>query len=119
MWIITPIKSYDNRQTNLKMVSCPICGPKLSICCTVLSIWGVVMLALLGVFFRIHSPALFEDIPMTEKEWEHNNHTQSFLHEKYEQAGLNCFIAAGIYVLFFFFSCFQQRMNARSSNIIN
>ena len=77
------------------------------------------MLALLGVFFQLHSPGLFEDLPIKEGDWERHNYTDKFIHEKYEQAGLNCFIAAGIYVLFFFFSCFQQRMNARSSNIIN
>ncbi|XP_060074011.1 ribonuclease kappa-A-like [Ylistrum balloti] len=97
------------------MVSCPLCGPKLSICCTIISIWGVVMLAILGAFFQIHSPALFEDIPKDEDEWKHQNYSMSYVHEKYEQTALNCFIAAGIYVFFFFFSCCQQRMHARAS----
>jgi len=73
------------------------------------------MLGLLGVFFRLHSPALFEDIPFDEAEWEHQNYSMSYVHEKYEEVGLNCFIAAGIYVLFFLFSFIQHRMNARQS----
>ncbi|OWF51915.1 Ribonuclease kappa [Mizuhopecten yessoensis] len=97
------------------MSSCPICGPKLSVCCTVVSIWGIIMLALLGVFFQIHSPALFEDIPVDEIEWKRLNYSMEYVHEKYEQTALNCFIAAGIYILFFFFSCCQQRMHARAS----
>ena len=71
--------------------------------------------ALMGVFFRIHSPALFEDIPFDEKEWEHKNFTISYVHEKYDQVALNCFIAAGIYVLFFIFSFIQHRLNSRAN----
>ncbi|KAL3842544.1 hypothetical protein ACJMK2_020543 [Sinanodonta woodiana] len=97
------------------MVSCPICGPKCSVCCLVISIWGIIMLALMGVFYQVHSPGLFEDIPLAEGDWEHHNYSMTYIHEKYEQAAINCFIAAGIYVFFFFFSFWQQRMNSRNN----
>ena len=44
-----------------------VCGPKLSMCCSVLSAWGMFQLGLTGLFFYIGSPALVEDIPLLEK----------------------------------------------------
>ena len=71
--------------------------------------------ALMGVFFQIHSPALFEDIPFKEEDWQKNNYSLTYLHEQYEVSALNCFIAAGLYVLCFIFSFFQFRMNTRQN----
>lgn len=45
----------------------PLCGTKLSLCCTVISAWGLLQLGLTGVFFFLRSPALVEDIPMHEQ----------------------------------------------------
>lgn len=74
------------------------------------------MLSLMGVFFQIHSAALFEDIPFDEAEFHNSSmHFTDYVHKQYEKTALNCFIAAGIYLLFFFFSCTQQRMNAKAS----
>ncbi|ESO91552.1 hypothetical protein LOTGIDRAFT_233363 [Lottia gigantea] len=91
------------------MVS-PICGPKLSAYCSILSVWGIVMLGLLGLFFQIRSPTLIEDIPL--ENW---NGTYSEAVEKFEQTAMNCWIAAGIYVVLFIFSFVQQRMHSRAS----
>ena len=44
------------------------CGPKLSIFGVVMGLWGVVMLSFLGLFFRLHSPALAMDIPQVSEE---------------------------------------------------
>ncbi|KAL4224676.1 hypothetical protein ACF0H5_015373 [Mactra antiquata] len=93
----------------------PICGPNLSLCCSVVSIWGIVMLALMGLFYRLHSPALFEDIPFDEKEWEKQNFSMTYVHEQYDKTALNCFIAAGIYVVFFLFSFCQHKANSRAN----
>uniref|UniRef100_A0A8B9RFS6 Uncharacterized protein n=1 Tax=Astyanax mexicanus TaxID=7994 RepID=A0A8B9RFS6_ASTMX len=45
------------------MAAASCCGPKLAACGLVLSIWAVIMLALLGIFFTTHSAVLFEDFP--------------------------------------------------------
>ena len=42
----------------------PLCGPKLSTLCTLVSAWGLVQLGLTGVAFFVRSPALVEDIPI-------------------------------------------------------
>lgn len=73
------------------------------------------MLLILGGFFYIRSPALFEDIPKDEATWHAQNFSLEYVKEKYEQNAINCFIAAGIYVAIFIFSFIQQRMNAQGN----
>ena len=53
------------------MVSLKFCGPKLSAGCTLLSIWGIIQLGLMGLLFRIKSVALVEDVKLntTEKSY--------------------------------------------------
>ena len=38
----------------LQILAMAICGPKLSLCGVVLSIWGIVQLSIMGVFFYIN-----------------------------------------------------------------
>jgi len=45
-----------------------ILGPKCSACCLVVSVWGIAMFFLLGIFFQIKSPALREDVSVTVPE---------------------------------------------------
>jgi len=78
------------------------CGPKLSIFGVVIGIWGVVMLSFLGLFFRLHSPALAMDLPpISEKEAEEmtNAELKEAVYANFRQTSNNCFIAAGIYIL--------------------
>ena len=78
------------------------CGPKLSIFGVVIGIWGVVMLSLLGLFFRLHTPALAMDLPpITEKELGEmtNMELQDRVYADFRQTSNNCFVAAGIYIL--------------------
>ncbi|XP_072163099.1 ribonuclease kappa-like [Diadema setosum] len=84
-----------------------VCGPKCSTCCSLLSIWGVVMLVLMGVFFRINALAFVEDISLPDVA----ELTKEDLEHSYTQVSNNCFIAAGIYVLFAAFSIYQYKVN--------
>lgn len=93
------------------MVSAKICGPKCSICCSLVSAWGIVMLALMGVFFYVKSPALVEDLPLNETEWEDWDNVE----KAYHGTAYNCWIATALYALTLAFSLFQYRLNARSS----
>ncbi|KAL3194935.1 hypothetical protein MRX96_045844 [Rhipicephalus microplus] len=38
-----------------------ICGPKFSMCCSILSVWGIIMLVIMGIFLFTHSVAFAED----------------------------------------------------------
>ncbi|CAK9300921.1 unnamed protein product [Gordionus sp. m RMFG-2023] len=46
-----------------------ICGPKYSICCSLISGWGIIMLLFLGIFFYIGSPSLIEDVTVDHHLW--------------------------------------------------
>lgn len=76
---------------------------------------GFLAQAILGFFFKIGSPGLFEDIPLSEGDWEKANHTRGFIMEKYETTAINCWVACGIYVVILIFSIIQQRMNSRNN----
>lgn len=80
-----------------------------------ISVWGIIMLGLLGVFFWQRSPALFEDANIDEEEWEKEKFSPDYVRQKYEDTAYNCWIAAGLYVVLFIFSFIQQKMNSRGS----
>uniref|UniRef100_A0A8C8HDL1 Uncharacterized protein n=1 Tax=Oncorhynchus tshawytscha TaxID=74940 RepID=A0A8C8HDL1_ONCTS len=50
------------------MPSLLFCGPKMAACGIVISIWGVIMLVMLGIFFSAKSAVLIEDVPFTEED---------------------------------------------------
>lgn len=99
------------------MVSLLCCGPKMAACGIVLSIWGVIMLVLLGIFFNVHSAVLIEDVPFTEADFEDINPPEK-IYRLYEQVSYNCFIAAGIYVALGGFSFCQVRLNKRKEYMV-
>ncbi|XP_073230666.1 ribonuclease kappa-B-like isoform X2 [Porites lutea] len=82
-----------------------ICGPKLANCCFLISIWGIVMLLLLGVFFSVRSVALIDDIPSGLGE------TQG-----YKSSAKNCFIAAGVYGVTLLLAVHQKWVNSRTGD---
>lgn len=71
------------------------------------------MLGLLGVFFRVHSVALLEDLPIVDSDWQKMNYDYTYIEGLYGQASTNCFIAAGIYVAVFGLSLVMWIVNKR------
>ena len=83
-------------------------GPKCSVCCNLISIWAMIMLLLMGGFFSLRSPALYADI----KKLNDSQISQpDVVYAAYDDAARNCYIAAGMYVVVFFFSLWQWRVN--------
>ncbi|KAI6216175.1 hypothetical protein M3Y99_01564800 [Aphelenchoides fujianensis] len=68
-----------------------VCGPKLSATCAVLSVWGIIFMAILGLLFQNRSVGLFEDLPKPER------FTKEIIEKAYSDAALKCYIACGIY----------------------
>lgn len=101
------------------MASLLFCGPKLAACGLVLSIWGVIMLAMLGIFFTTHSAVLIEDVPFTDKDMEDGPTALQNIYKLYNQVGYNCFIAAAIYVGIGFLSFCQVRLNKRKEYLVH
>ncbi|KAL7735142.1 hypothetical protein ACLKA6_008404 [Drosophila palustris] len=89
-----------------------ICGPKCSLCGLIISVWGIVQLVLMGLFFYIHSVALIEDLPLLE-EYENLDAFYTAANAAYTQNAYNCWIAACIYVLTLLLSAQQFYMNSR------
>ncbi|XP_051507077.1 ribonuclease kappa-A-like [Myxocyprinus asiaticus] len=101
------------------MASLLFCGPKLAACGLVLSIWGVIMLAMLGIFFTTHSAVLIEDVPFTEEDMHNPETALQDIYKLYNQVGYNCFIAAAIYVFIGFLSFCQVRLNKRKEYLVH
>ncbi|XP_028284860.1 ribonuclease kappa-like [Parambassis ranga] len=95
-----------------------ICGPKLAACGIVLSVWGVIMLAMLGIFFTVHSAGLIEDVPLTENDFDPNTNSIQKIYELYNKVGYNCFIAAAVYVFVGGFSCCQMKLNKKKEYLV-
>ncbi|XP_063241444.1 ribonuclease kappa-like [Bacillus rossius redtenbacheri] len=96
-----------------------ICGPKLSLCGLIISVWGVIQLVLMGIFYYVRSVALAEDLPGLEEE---HFHTINDFYAKadlgYTQNAYNCWIAACLYVLTLLLSAHQFYVNSRSSHTL-
>ncbi|XP_030017979.1 ribonuclease kappa-B-like [Sphaeramia orbicularis] len=96
-----------------------ICGPKVAACGLVLSLWGVIMLGLLGIFFSIHSAGLIEDVPLTESDAIPGDpNVAQKIYSLYDKVSYNCFIAAGIYLLVAGFSFCQIRLNKQKEFLV-
>ncbi|XP_031631772.1 ribonuclease kappa [Contarinia nasturtii] len=90
-----------------------ICGPKLSLCGLILSVWGIIQLTLMGIFYHMRSVALIEDLPLN-----HYHTPKEFFNAAdlaYSQNALNCWIAACIYVVTLLVSGQQFYANSRTT----
>jgi len=92
-----------------------VCGPKYALCGLILSVWGIVQLFLMGIFFYVRSVALIEDVPLGENATKTPADFYTEADRGYTQNAYNCWIAACIYVLTFLFSGHQFYMNSRTS----
>jgi ribonuclease kappa len=92
----------------------PVCGPKLSLCCLLLSLWGIIQLAFMGIFFYIKSVALVEDLPLKET-YISVAELLTDVDNAYAQNAYNCWIAACLYVGTLLISGHQYWANTKSS----
>nr|XP_057923895.1 uncharacterized protein LOC131125903 isoform X2 [Doryrhamphus excisus] len=90
-----------------------ICAPKVAACGFVLSVWGFIMLAILGICFITHSAVLIEDVPIRKEDTQHDSNPPQKIYELYDKVAVNCFIAAGIYIVLGIFSCCQMTLNRK------
>ncbi|XP_065167079.1 ribonuclease kappa [Atheta coriaria] len=93
----------------------PVCGPKLSLCGLILSVWGIIQLSLMGIFYYIHSVALAEDLPGLEEGFATSEEFYAHVNRGYNQNAYNCWIAACLYLVTLVVSGHQFWANSRSS----
>ena len=94
----------------------PLCGQKLSTISLVVSVWGVVQLALTGVLFHTRSVALIEDIHLKE-DYLNKDQLINEISNRYDASALNCWIAALMYVATLCVSAQQFWSHGRSLEI--
>uniref|UniRef100_A0AAZ3PH76 Uncharacterized protein n=1 Tax=Oncorhynchus tshawytscha TaxID=74940 RepID=A0AAZ3PH76_ONCTS len=70
------------------MPSLLFCGPKMAACGIVISIWGVIMLVMLGIFFSAKSAVLIEDVPFTEEDIRNDKNPPGTIYGLYNQGHL-------------------------------
>ncbi|PIO60635.1 hypothetical protein TELCIR_17865 [Teladorsagia circumcincta] len=92
---------------------CPLMGPKMSAFCMVMSVWGVIFLGLLGVFFYVQAVTLFPDLHFAEesKEGGHAMPTVEDIESKYSEKAMQCWIAAGMYGVTLILVLWQNKYN--------
>ncbi|KAL7071828.1 hypothetical protein ACQ4LE_008886 [Meloidogyne hapla] len=93
------------------MKLCPICGPKLSAFCMIMSVWGAIFLGLLGVFFSLHAVTLFPDLHFDKEQESAIFNEPDIVAEKYDEKARQCWVAAGMYVVTLIIVFWQNRFN--------
>ncbi|KIH65297.1 hypothetical protein ANCDUO_04380 [Ancylostoma duodenale] len=79
----------------------------------VMSVWGVIFLGLLGVFFYLQAVTLFPDLHFSEesKEGGHMAPTVEDIETKYSEKAMQCWIAAGMYGVTLILVFWQNKYN--------
>jgi len=77
------------------------CGTKCSACCAFISLWGVIMLGLLGLFFYIQCPTLSQNIPLKQGPFAATDYNYTYITDLYVQNAYNCWATALIYLVIF------------------
>lgn len=100
------------------MVKWPICGPKLSFCCTVISVWGIVQFLFMGIFFFVQAAPLLDDIEF-DSSMDNQETFENSLKNAYNQRAYNCWVAAFLYVGLLVFAGSQFMTNQKRSSGLN
>ena len=90
-----------------------VCGPKASTFGLILSIWGIIQLAITGLLYHQRSVAFIEDLSLDDAAFVSASHLATELDNKYQQGAFNCWIAALMYVATLCISVQQFWMNGR------
>ncbi|VVC29938.1 Hypothetical protein CINCED_3A006404 [Cinara cedri] len=91
------------------------CGPKLSLCGIIISIWGIIQLVAMGFFYYIRSVALIEDLNLGEELVTNVKEFYTLADKKYSLNAYNCWIAACLYIFTLVVSGHQFYMNNRNT----
>jgi len=94
----------------------PLCGRNTSAVCGVISTWGVLQLALTGLFAYLHCPALIEDISLPESPAKTATEFARDLDLGYKSTALNCWVAALLYLTTLCVSAHQYWANGRAED---
>lgn len=88
------------------------CNKKCSIFCLVISIWGIIQLILMGIFYNLNAVSFLDLVPLKTK----YNSLDEFRNEAddlYKDLAVRCYVSAIVYGLFVVISllCLQIKNN--------
>ncbi|KAL7631808.1 UNVERIFIED_CONTAM: hypothetical protein RMT77_010138 [Armadillidium vulgare] len=92
----------------------PICGYKISLFGSVVSLWGLIQLLIMGVLFYAETPAFLEDLPM-EGPYENNGQYMADVHRGFKTNAFNCLIAACLFIITLGISAWQFYLNQKTT----
>lgn len=93
----------------------PLCGPKLSLCCSVISIWGIIQFFLLGIFFFVEAAPLLDDFSYNNTDAKNITTFNDGLKHEFRIRATNCWIAAVLYIILLIFSGYQFKVHMKNS----
>ncbi|VDK19583.1 unnamed protein product [Anisakis simplex] len=79
-----------------------------------MSVWGVIFLGILGVFFYIQAVSLFPDLHFAEEASEAGvvpPLTNAMIEDKYSEKATQCWVAAGMYLVTLIVVFWQNKFN--------
>merc|ERR1712180_102951 len=92
-----------------------ICGPKLSLCGLLLSIWGVLQIGVMAILLHFQSVAFIEDIKVNETEGMSPDEFSTELEKAYANTARNCLITTLCYVFTLALSAHQFWINSKAA----
>ncbi|XP_039759161.1 ribonuclease kappa-like [Pararge aegeria] len=69
------------------------------LCCMLLSIWAILQLSVMGIFFKMEVLAFIEEAEPDHHEYEDYDDFMKQTKENYHKVSINCWIAAVIYAI--------------------
>jgi len=91
-----------------------ICGPKLSLCGLLLSIWGILQLGLMSLLFYFRSVAFVEDLKVEETDGMNGDQLYQEIDKAYGDAARNCLITTACYGFTLLLSAHQFWVNSKA-----
>jgi len=91
----------------------PLCGPKMSLCGMIVSVWGIIQLSIMGGLFMWKSVGLIEDLGL-EEHYDTTEELYEAADHAYTNIAFNCWIAAAIYLVTMVVSVQQFHVNRQA-----
>ncbi|OWR46074.1 hypothetical protein KGM_211785 [Danaus plexippus plexippus] len=69
------------------------------LCCMLLSIWAIIQLIVMGIFFKMEVLAFIEETEPHNDEYDDFDDFMKKTKENYQKVAINCWVAAALYVV--------------------
>ncbi len=95
-----------------------VCNKRIAICCSILSVWAILMLTLMGILLYSHALAFAEDLDLRDIKADNIKEFIAESFQRYASAAHSCWIAACLYIATLALSVHQYYSNRRKQYAI-